>query len=315
MAVYNVEKYIRKAIEGIINQTFNNFELICIDDGSTDSSGLICDEYSKKDKRIIVIHKKNGGVALARQSGLDAARGEYIANIDSDDWIEPNYLKEMYENAKRHNSDILFSDYYINNDKGTEYITLPTLHTAKDCICYLLEHKLRGALWNVLIRTSIIKNYNIRLIPNINCGEDQLLLIQTLMKSKKITQIHKAFYHYYIREGSITRSNQMNIQLPFIRNQHLKEYYKLLEKYEDKSILSSINTYKLLAFTDILKRRIQIKIGINTLPKIELNEIRNSNISFKLKLIILLIKYSFLKTAYIIYCYYNLLMKLIKSNN
>lgn len=90
--VYNVEKYLRKCIDSILNQTFKDFELILIDDGSTDESGKICDEYNLKDNRIKVIHKENGGLSSARNAGLDIAQGEYIGFVDSDDWIESDQI-------------------------------------------------------------------------------------------------------------------------------------------------------------------------------------------------------------------------------
>lgn len=97
--VYKAEKYLRKCVDSILNQTFSNFELILVDDGSPDQSGQICDEYAGKDKRINVIHKKNDGVSAARQSGLDASSGDYVIHADPDDWVEPQMLKELYAKA------------------------------------------------------------------------------------------------------------------------------------------------------------------------------------------------------------------------
>ena len=113
--VYNVEKYLRKCIESILNQTFREFELILVDDGSTDSSGKICDEYALKDSRIKVIHKENGGASSARNAGLDVAKGEYIGFVDSDDWIEMDMYGELYRLIKENNTDI--SVCGINNIK------------------------------------------------------------------------------------------------------------------------------------------------------------------------------------------------------
>ena len=117
--VYNVEKYLRKCIESILNQTFREFELILVDDGSTDSSGKICDEYALKDSRIKVIHKENGGASSARNAGLDVAKGEYIGFVDSDDWIEMDMYGELYRLIKENNTDI--SVCGINNIKDIKY--------------------------------------------------------------------------------------------------------------------------------------------------------------------------------------------------
>lgn len=105
--VYNVEKYLRRCVDSILNQTFTDFELILVDDGSLDNSPAICDEYAVKDSRIKVIHKVNGGVSSARNVGLDVAKGEWICFVDSDDLIEADYMQKMYEAAINNNSDFI----------------------------------------------------------------------------------------------------------------------------------------------------------------------------------------------------------------
>ena len=104
--VYNVEKYLRKCVDSILNQTFKDFELILVDDGSIDTSGKICDEYNLKDNRIKVIHKENGGLSSARNAGLDIAQGEYIGFVDSDDWIELDMYEELYKICKENDTDV-----------------------------------------------------------------------------------------------------------------------------------------------------------------------------------------------------------------
>lgn len=104
--VYKAEKYIHKCIDSILAQTFANFEILLINDGSPDKSGKICDEYAKKDKRVRVFHKENGGVSLARQLGNDNATGEYTIHADPDDWIEPNMLEELYAKAVEDDADM-----------------------------------------------------------------------------------------------------------------------------------------------------------------------------------------------------------------
>ena len=109
--VYNVESYIRECLESLINQTYQNLEIILVDDGSTDSSGEICDIYCKKDKRIIVIHKANGGLVSARKAGLRIATGEYATYVDSDDWIDVNTYEELMHLAFKYNPDIIAFDF------------------------------------------------------------------------------------------------------------------------------------------------------------------------------------------------------------
>ena len=114
--VYNVEQYIRKCIESILNQTYNKMEIILVDDGSTDNSGIICDEYSKRDKRIKVIHKINGGLSDARNAGLDICTGDYIVFVDSDDYIKNNMIEMLHKDILEKRADISVCSYFFDND-------------------------------------------------------------------------------------------------------------------------------------------------------------------------------------------------------
>ena len=115
--VYKVEKYLRKCIDSIINQTLKDIEIILVDDGSPDNCGKICDEYAAKDTRIKVIHKENGGLSSARNAGMEVAEGEYIGFVDSDDWIESDMYMTLWQKAKDINADLVNSDYFRNNDR------------------------------------------------------------------------------------------------------------------------------------------------------------------------------------------------------
>ena len=122
--IYNVERYLRRCIDSIIGQTFKNWELILVDDGSTDSSGLICDDYSF-DERVIVIHKKNEGISITRQFGLNKAKGRYIQFVDSDDWIESTMIEKMYDLATTNNSDLVSCDFVQENYYNSTIINIP----------------------------------------------------------------------------------------------------------------------------------------------------------------------------------------------
>ena len=111
MPVYNVEKYVGKCIESLLAQTMPDFELIAVDDGSPDNSGKICDEYAKKDSRVKVIHKENGGAPDARNRAIEVARGEYFYFVDSDDWAEPTMFEEMYKTAKEHDAQLVVAGF------------------------------------------------------------------------------------------------------------------------------------------------------------------------------------------------------------
>lgn len=210
--VYNVEKYLHRCINSILAQTFTDFELLLIDDGSKDNSGKICDEYAEKDKRIRVFHKENGGVASARQLGIEEARGEYSIHADGDDWVEPLMLEEMYNTIMQDKSDMLIADYFVDKDGTSTYIKQSI--DSKDSLEILkaiLKGELMGSLWHKLIRHSLYKEYNANFIRGIDYCEDVLLLTQLLIRNIKVSFLHQSFYHYDMSNiNSITRCYSKN---------------------------------------------------------------------------------------------------------
>ena len=116
--VYKAEKYLYRCVDSFLRQTFSDFEVLLIDDGSPDNSGKICDAYSVQDKRIKAFHKTNEGVSSARQYGLDHAEGEYVIHADPDDWVEPTMLEELYQNAVQNNADMVICDFWVLHDSN-----------------------------------------------------------------------------------------------------------------------------------------------------------------------------------------------------
>lgn len=210
--IYNSEKYLQRCIDSILAQTYTNIELLLIDDGSTDKSGIICDQYAQTDNRIKVFHKKNGGVASTRQLGIEKAMGEYSIHVDSDDWIETKMLEEMYKSITRQQADVLISDFYDDKNGITIYNKQHTSKTSStDILKEILKRNLFGALWHKLIRHSLYKEYNIHFIPNINYCEDVLILAQLLQQNIKVAFLHKAYYHYcHQNQNSITKNYDKN---------------------------------------------------------------------------------------------------------
>ena len=207
MPVYNAEKSVARMIDSILNQTFFDWELLIVNDGSTDGSGVILDNYSSKDKRIRVIHKKNEGVAVARQVGVNEMKGEYSIHADSDDWVEPLMLERMYEAAMENQLDIVITDYYIHSSNGklTRREQKPISYDSLDVLYQILTGKLFGGLCNKLLRSSLYKTYNASFFKGINYCEDVLVLAQMLCRSKlSIGYVDNAFYHYILNATSIT---------------------------------------------------------------------------------------------------------------
>ncbi len=200
--IYNVEKYLTKCIESIINQTYKNLEIILVDDGSPDNCPIICDEYAKKDSRIKVIHKKNGGLSDARNYGMSLATGEYISFIDSDDYIDENMYEQMVTALIDNNADIVscaINDVY--NDKiETKNIKQELYNTELAIKDLLLEINLTQTVWNKLYKKEIIEGIT---FEKYKINEDDFWTYQIIANSKRIITINKPFYYYIHRESSI----------------------------------------------------------------------------------------------------------------
>lgn len=234
--VYNVEKYLSRCIESILSQTFTDFELLLIDDGSKDRSGEICDRYAERDSRVKVFHTGNKGVSAARQLGVDNAMGVYSIHIDSDDWVETNMLERMYGRITEMHADMVIADWFLDEDGHARYVrqstnkALPT-----EILNEILIGNLSGSLCNKLLRHSLYKDYNLRFIPRLDCCEDVLIILRLLLLDIKVTFLHGAFYHYCSQNThSITR---YYTQETFHSQQlYVEELEKLLPDRYDRTI-------------------------------------------------------------------------------
>lgn len=234
VTVYNSENYIRRCLDSIRNQTFKNFEVILIDDGSKDKSGEICDSYAVIDSRFKVIHKFNGGVASAKQHGIDTARGRYVIHIDSDDWIDNNMLELLYTNIKISNSDICCCNIifeYKNYDKIT--------HFDKK-----LDNVNNGYLANKLIKKDLYTFHNIRFNINQKIWEDLDIILKLNQVNPKCTFIDDALYHYdqFSNTNSLSRVNKdfEDVKL-CIENAQKFEYYNKHKVFYDDLLLGVAN--------------------------------------------------------------------------
>ena len=201
--VYNVEKYLPRCIDSILSQTFKDFELLLIDDGSPDNSGKICDDYKRKDVRVRVFHKENGGVSSARNLGLDNAKGEWITFSDSDDSLEPNAFARYIEAAEYSRSQIIRAGYrtiYANGEIRECRIKVPNLLSSKDDILQFMESsRYFGFLWNSFYHNTIIKK--VRFETHISWCEDHLFSLIAYSKSNSIYFIPDIVYNYVKQES------------------------------------------------------------------------------------------------------------------
>lgn len=210
VAVYNVEQYLAECIDSILAQTYTNYELILVDDGSTDRSGEMCDEYSKKDSRIIVIHQKNGGISNVRNNGIRKSKGEYICFIDADDFVSPMYLQSLYETAIQNDANIVACEFYnfIDDDSISEEL--------KKCSCEtkLITEKdmededfsAKNTVKLVVPSNKLYKRWLFDKIqyPEGKIHEDAYIYHRLLHEVKKIVFLSDVLYFYRIRKGSIT---------------------------------------------------------------------------------------------------------------
>ena len=243
--VYNVEKYLNDCIESIISQVYSNLEIILIDDGSLDNSGKICDEYAKKDSRIKVIHKENGGVSSARNIGLDISTGEWIAFIDSDDWIENEYFNELLCTAKNNNAQIVLCGY--NRIIGNKKENINT--TGSNNIC-----DNRGFLLNVLnpqtgygfchmkiYKKEIIKN--IKFTEGLPVGEDALFNEMIAQNITKSIFLNKQLYNYRVNTSSVVKKYDSDYANKYLNSMILNKKYLFNNYKSDVEIIQNYYNY------------------------------------------------------------------------
>ena len=191
--VYNTEKYLRQCIDSILAQTFTDFELLLINDGSTDGSGAICDEYAQKDSRVRVFHQENGGVSSARNLGLNNVRGEWISFVDSDDWVKKNFLDKLIVNSE--NVDLVCVGFIQIEDK-LKYRNVDYEGNASECLGLFFENRILGFLWNKLFKTDIIKSNNLLLNESISFREDEEFVLRYFCYITKVNSISYSCYYY-----------------------------------------------------------------------------------------------------------------------
>ena len=256
--VYNTKKYLSRCLDSILSQSFTDFELLLIDDGSTDDSGVICDAYAEKDNRIRVFHKENGGVSSARNLGINNASGKWIYFVDSDDELLPDGLKTLVENVSE-GADVVMAGYEDVDENGnrscqtnerrslrlTQRQSVTTIYTGSGLYYFYM-----GYPWMRLFRNDLVKRLNIRFDSDIAIKEDSLFVMQYVCRSNGITQYTtRPVYRYYQRPGS-AMSETKHFDLKYVSS-----FYAFVKmKHEVESVFPSHSEPVFIAKQGILGR-------------------------------------------------------------
>ena len=268
--VYNVEKYLNKCIESIVNQTYRNLEIILVDDGSPDNCPQMCDEWAKKDDRIIVIHKENGGLSDARNKGLDIATGEYIGFVDSDDWIDLDLYECFVSKFKKNNASIIACNVVkVYEDKIEKNINevKKEVYNVEEALNELIHGRtFRAVVWNKLYHKNTINKIR---FPYGKTHEDEFFTYKVLSNANKLIYVPNKFYYYRQRSGSIMNlwsTKHLDVLEAF--NERL---YFLKQNYSNLYILDKYTFFNFCLYCcDLI---------LTELPKVEICE--NINKVFK----------------------------------
>ena len=235
--IYNVQKYINKCVESILNQTHKDLEIILVDDGSPDGCPQICDEYARQDSRVKVIHKDNGGLINARKSGLEAANGAYIGFVDGDDWIEPEMYALFADRIKKYSPDMVLSDFYY--DYGNKLINSEQLfeqefYNKQDLKSKMYPKMLFSGIyykfgvnpccWSKVYKKELIEKNLPQVDGRIKMGEDAAFTYPCLLDAQSVATIKAPCYHYITNPQSITQSYDKDMKdIIFLPYDRIKE--------------------------------------------------------------------------------------------
>ena len=329
--IYNVEKYLDRCVQSLLHQSLNDIEIILVDDGSPDCCPQMCDEYAKSDKRIKVIHKENAGLGFARNSGLDIATGEYIAFVDSDDYVDIHMYEYLYKRAKEADYDIVYSGVikewyggkisksFISNKiyRGQEVENL-----LADMIAPSPDVKKEGgpnpSVWTSLYKKEIIDKYNIRFQSERKIiSEDIVFHAELLPHCYFVCYYPEAFYHYIYNDNSLThRFNEKKIYANFNLYEELLKILKKngLDRYKLRAMRFFMGYTRgiilrniLLSNSDFIEKRRMCNIIYNYSGwKNIFQQYPIKRISFLRRMILYSIKY---RLFFLQYIFYNLYYK------
>lgn len=265
--VYNSELYLEKCLDSLLLQSYQDFEVILVDDGSIDKSGAICDEYASKDVRIFVFHEKNGGVSSARNKGLSVARGKYISFVDSDDWVTPDYLSVFAEARSRFDYDLVYMEMLPVEERGesTDFclknVAAETKNELIDVLSFLLlDFKGFGFTWNKSFKRDIIKQHHLLFDLNYSMGEDRLFTLDYCCCIQSVKLFPRQTYYYRMNESSLSHQK---IDFDFCFRMALDK----CRKVKSLGVISDINMFEPLRKQYMVKSQQEGILGMYLMGK------------------------------------------------
>lgn len=243
--VYNTKEYLGKCIQSVLDQSFHDFEVLLIDDGSTDGSSIICDDYAKSDSKIRVIHQVNKGLVQTRKTGIEKADGEYVAFVDSDDWISADYLERLYCALTESSSDIAICNFtadYPNGGLSKKNKIKPGMYDVNLELWQQIfpgngpfEFGIYPVYWNKLFRRDVLYEFVMKVPSYVNMGEDVAGVFPAIYRSKRVVLIDDSLYHYRQIPTSMTKSfdvnyfSKLHTLIDFLENEYGKNIFSEIQ--------------------------------------------------------------------------------------
>ncbi len=313
--VYNVEQYLEKCVNSIINQSYKNLEIILVDDGATDNSGKICDELAKLDNRIKVYHKENGGLSDARNYGVERATGEYIGFVDSDDYIDPEMYEKLYEAIKKENVDVAECNLKIIYPNRVELYTNEKYFRVCTKQEYLEEYlkidKVFGSACVRLIKSNIVKKLK---FPIGKLYEDTYYAHDLIREVDKYVIMDNPYYNYFMREESITNTKfnpRIFDLIEIVEKLHkmtYNNYPSLKEEADCRKMYAYFSVLNSIVYEDDYKNNKYYLQVINYFKENYIELLKNKHITRNRKLSIILIKLNIVLYRKVLKYYKNVLV-------
>lgn len=252
--VYNAEKTLERCVDSILNQTYQDFELFLVDDGSSDGSGVLCDAYARQDSRVRAFHQENAGVSAARNLALDRAAGEYLQFLDSDDWITPDATSSLVRAAREHQCDLVIADFYRVCGERVSHkgdIDDPVVLTQEEYAAHMMENPADfyyGVLWNKLYRRDIVEAHHLRMDPEISWCEDFMFNLEYIRYARRFYALQVPIYYYVKTKGSLASQSLSigkTVRMKLMVFEYYHQFFKTVldeEEYEK----SRLKVYRFL---------------------------------------------------------------------